>query len=109
MPGNGVVTGYTIFENDHQIATITGTSYSVANLAANTTYTFSVTALDAAGSSAEANPISVHTAALGVPGDVSHAHEFSPYIGVRNTEFHACIRPELRPGHRLARHGRDHR
>ena len=80
VPGNGVVTSYTIFENDHQIATITGTSYTVANLAANTTYTFSVAALDAAGSSAEANPISVHTAALGVPGDVSHAHEFSPYI-----------------------------
>lgn len=80
VPGNGVVTGYTIFENDHQIATITGTSYTVANLAANTTYTFSVAALDAAGSSAEANPISVHTAALGVPGGVSHAQEFSPYI-----------------------------
>jgi chitinase len=80
VPGNGFVTGYTIFENGHQLAIVTGTSYTVANLAANTTYTFSVAALDAAGSSAEANPISVHTAAPGVPGDVSHAHEFSPYI-----------------------------
>ena len=64
VPGNGVVTGYTIFENEHQIATVTGTSYTVANLAADTTYTFSVAALDAAGSSAEADPISVHTAAV---------------------------------------------
>jgi hypothetical protein len=47
VPGNGVVTGYAIFENDHQIATVTGTSYTVANLTANTTYTFSVAALDA--------------------------------------------------------------
>jgi chitodextrinase len=82
VPGNGVVTGYTIFENDHQIATVTGTSYTVANLAANTTYTFSVAALDAVGSSAEASPISVHTAAVSPGGPVgeSHAHEFSPYI-----------------------------
>jgi chitodextrinase len=82
VPGNGVVTGYSIFENDHQIATITGTSYTVANLAANSTYTFSVAALDAAGSSAEASPISVHTAAVSPsgPGGESQAHEFSPYI-----------------------------
>lgn len=82
VPGNGVVTGYTIFENEHQIATVTGTSFTVANLAPDTTYTFSVAALDAAGSSAEAAPISVHTAAVvpGGPGGESHAHEFSPYI-----------------------------
>ncbi len=82
VPGTGAVTGYAIFENDHQIATVTGTSYTVANLAADTTYTFSVAALDAAGSSAQANPISVHTAAVptGDPGTASHAHEFSPYV-----------------------------
>src|SRR5262245_40461173 len=61
VPGNGVVTGYAIFENDHQIATTAGTSFTITNLAADTIYTFSVAALDAAGSSAEANPISVHT------------------------------------------------
>jgi chitodextrinase len=77
VPGNGVVTGYAILENDHQIATVTGTSYTVANLTANTTYTFSVAALDAAGSSAETTPISVHTTPSIVPGDGNHAHEFS--------------------------------
>jgi chitodextrinase len=81
-PGTGAVTGYAIFENDHQIATVTGTSYTVANLAADTTYTFSVAALDAAGSSAQASPISVHTAAVPTDeaGAASHAHEFSPYV-----------------------------
>src|SRR5256886_14478798 len=81
VPGGGVVTGYAIFENGHQIATTTGTVYSVANLAADTTYTFAVAALDAAGSSAESNPISVHTAPIspGVPGGGNFAHEFSPY------------------------------
>jgi chitodextrinase len=81
VPGNGVVTGYAIFENDHQIATTAGTTFTVTNLAPNTTYTFSVAALDAAGASAEANPISVHThaAPTGDPGG-GLAHEFSPYI-----------------------------
>ncbi len=80
LSGNGVVTGYTIYENGHQIATTTSTHYSVADLAADTIYTFSVAALDAAGMSAQANPISVHTAAVATGGPVSAIHEFSPYI-----------------------------
>jgi chitodextrinase len=81
VPGNGVVTGYAIFENDHQIATTAGTSFTVTGLMPDTTYTFSVAALDTAGASAEANPISVHTHAppTGDPGG-SPVHEFSPYI-----------------------------
>ena len=80
VPGAGVVTGYAIFENGHQIATTTGTVYTVTNLIADTTYTFAVAALDAAGASAESSPISVHTVPLspGEPG--SYVHEFSPYI-----------------------------
>jgi chitodextrinase len=82
VPGDGVVTGYAVFENDHQIATTTGTSFTVTDLAPDTTYTFSVAALDAAGAFAEANPISVHThaASTGGPGGGSLVHEFSPYI-----------------------------
>lgn len=83
VPGNGVVTGYTIFEDGHQIASVAGTTYTAANLAADTTYTFAVAALDAAGSSAETSPISVHIAPSSPNGPVtpgSPAHEFSPYI-----------------------------
>jgi len=82
VPGNGTVTGYAIFENGHQIATVTGTSYAVANLAPDTTYAFSVTALDAFGSSAAATPISVHTPATAPPspGGGSSTREFAPYI-----------------------------
>jgi chitodextrinase len=82
VPGSGTVTGYAIFENGHQIATVTGTSYAVTNLAADTTYAFSVTALDAFGSSAAATPISVHTPATAPPspGGNSGTREFAPYI-----------------------------
>ena len=83
VPGNGVVTGYAIFENGRQIASVAGTIYTAANLAADTTYMFAVAALDAAGSSAETSPISVHTAPSSSTGPVtpgSPAREFSPYI-----------------------------
>jgi chitodextrinase len=83
VPGNGVVTGYAIFENGHQIAITSGTSFTVANLSPDTTYAFSVAALDAAGASAASSPVSVHTH-VAVPdtpgGETSLAHEFSPYI-----------------------------
>jgi hypothetical protein len=83
VPGGGFVTGYAIFENDHQIATTTGTTYAASNLMADTTYTFAVAALDAAGLSAETSPISVHTLSVSpsVPGTGGNlAAEFSPYI-----------------------------
>jgi chitodextrinase len=82
VPGSGSVTGYAIFENGHQIATVTGTSYAVTNLAPDTTYAFSVTALDAFGSSAATTPISVHTPATAPPspGGNSGTREFAPYI-----------------------------
>jgi hypothetical protein len=85
VPDHSPVTGYAIFENDHQIATAAGTSYEVTNLAPDTTYQFTVTAIDAAGSSPQASPISVHTTAVqspggGGPGGANPAHEFSPYI-----------------------------
>src|SRR5260221_6683467 len=63
VTGGGAVTGYAIFENNQQIATTTATTYTASNLAADTSYTFAVAALDAAGSSAATSPISVHTAA----------------------------------------------
>jgi chitodextrinase len=87
VPDHSAVTGYAIFENNHQIATTTGTSYEVTNLAADTSYQFTVTAIDAGGSSPQSNPISVHTAAApgggsggGTGGGANPAHEFSPYI-----------------------------
>src|SRR5262249_55816749 len=83
VPGGGIITGYAIFEHDHQIATTSAPTYTVTSLAADTTYAFAVAALDAAGSSAESNPISVHTAPAspgGSEGGDSYAHEFSPYI-----------------------------
>ena len=125
VPDHAPITGYAIYENGHQIATTTGTAYSVTGLTGDTTYQFSVTAIDAAGSSAQASPVSVHTAVASTapPPSVggNHAHEFAPYIDmamsqdadllaisacVRNSKLHACLHARLRQRHRLA--GRRH-
>jgi chitodextrinase len=80
------VTDYAVFENGHEIATTTNTSYMVTELTADTAYQFSVTAIDAAGSSAQSSPLSVITQPVATPppspppSSGGHTHEFSPYI-----------------------------
>ena len=53
ISGNGAVSGYSIFEDGHQLATTTDTHYTVTGLTADTGYQFTVAAIDSAGSSAE--------------------------------------------------------
>ncbi|HEY0805248.1 MAG TPA: Calx-beta domain-containing protein, partial [Pseudonocardiaceae bacterium] len=84
VPGSGSVSGYAIFENGHQLATTTDTHYTATGLTADTSYQFTVAALDAAGSSAQATPVSVHTT---VPGaDLGSSTMFSPYIDMAMTQ-----------------------
>lgn len=57
------VAGYQIFRNGTKIATAATTSYEDANLVPGTTYTYTVTAFDAAGNiSAQSQPLNVTTA-----------------------------------------------
>jgi chitodextrinase len=57
------VTGYSVYANGAAIGTATASSYAISGLAPNTTYSFTIAALDAAGASAAAQPISVTTPA----------------------------------------------
>jgi len=59
------IVGYDLYNGDAKVntATIAGTSYTVTGLTANTTYTFTVKAVDAAGNSSDASePLEVVTA-----------------------------------------------
>lgn len=61
---NVAVTGYDIYVNGVKTGTTTGTSYTVGNLTAGTTYTFSVAAFDAAGNlSLSSNTVTATTLA----------------------------------------------
>ncbi|WP_075340854.1 endonuclease [Tenacibaculum agarivorans] len=59
---NIAVTGYEVFRGSTRITTITNTNYNVTGLTANTTYTFTIRAIDAAGNvSNSSNAITVTT------------------------------------------------
>ncbi|WP_027411646.1 zinc-dependent metalloprotease [Aquimarina muelleri] len=56
------VTGYDVYQGDRMITSVSGTSYSVTGLTANTTYTFRVKAKDAAGNVSDfSNTLTVTT------------------------------------------------
>jgi chitinase len=66
------VTGYDVYNGSAKAATVTGTAATVSGLAANTSYSFTVRAVDAAGnSSAPSNTVSVTTAPGGGGGDTT--------------------------------------
>ncbi len=68
------VAGYKVYRGGSQIATVTGTTYNDTGLSPSTTYTYTVSAYDAAGNvSGQSSPTSATTTALldTTPPDVS--------------------------------------
>jgi chitinase len=65
---SGTVTGYYVFENGTQVAAVSGTSDTVTGLAASTSYTFTVAAYNATGSSPQSAGVSATTSASGGGG-----------------------------------------
>ncbi|MEK5059603.1 chitinase [Paenibacillus sp. FSL H7-0326] len=64
------VTGYNVYNGANLAATTTGTTATVSSLAANTSYTFTVKAKDAAGNlSAASNAVTVKTSSTTPPSD----------------------------------------
>ncbi len=62
------VTGYDVYRGATRLGTVTSTSYNVSGLTANTSYTFSVKAKDAAGNeSASSNLVNVTTSGTTIP------------------------------------------
>ncbi len=65
---SGTVTGYYVFENGSQVASVTGTSDTVTGLASSTSYTFTVAAYNSAGQSPQSSQVSATTSASGGGG-----------------------------------------
>ncbi len=81
------VTGYDVYQGTSLLGSVTGTTAQVTNLTANTTYTFSVKAKDAAGNvSAASNTVSVTTLADSTTNDCATTISTFPYHeGFENT------------------------
>jgi hypothetical protein len=69
VPSGCSVTGYSVYENGNAtpIATTANTTYNVTGLSASTQYSFSVTANDSFGASAQSTAINVTTLSNGTP------------------------------------------
>src|SRR5579859_6237477 len=65
---SGPVSGYLVFENGSQAASVTGTSATITGLAASTTYSFTVAATNSAGQSPKSTAVSATTASGGGGG-----------------------------------------
>jgi chitinase len=65
---SGTVSGYYVYENGTDVATVTGTSDTVTGLAASTAYTFAVAAYNSAGTSAQSGGVNATTSASGGSG-----------------------------------------
>ena len=81
------VTGYDIYQASTLLGTVTGTSEPITGLTANTTYTFSVRAKDAAGNvSGSSNVVSVTTLSAGGGSGCTGGISSFPYNeGFENT------------------------
>jgi bacillolysin len=90
---NVAVTGYDVYQGSTLKATVTGTSYAVSGLSANTAYTFSVKAKDMAGNiSSASNVLNVttlsNTVSYCTTKGNSVADEYIDYVsigGISNT------------------------
>jgi chitodextrinase len=58
---------YRVFRDGAEVSSVSGTSVTISNLAASTTYRFSVAAIDQAGTSAQSGQITVTTPGGGTP------------------------------------------
>jgi chitinase len=72
-PANCTISSYTVLRNGTSIGTPTGSSFAASGLSPSTSYSFTVEATDAAGTSTASSPLSVTTLAGGGGGTCATA------------------------------------
>ncbi|MBR8643527.1 glycoside hydrolase family 18 protein [Streptomyces tuirus] len=72
-------TGYTVYRDDTKVTAVSGTSATVTGLAASTSYSFQVTATNAAGESPQSAAVTGRTSAPNGPGPALPEHAVTGY------------------------------
>jgi Fibronectin type III domain/Carbohydrate binding domain len=84
---SGTVTGYNVYENGSETASVTGTSDAVGGLAAGTTYTFAVTAYNSVGESPKSGSVQATTSSSGGGGGApAGSFAVAPYADLTNNQ-----------------------
>ena len=82
---SGTVSGYYVYENGTRATSVTGTSATVSGLAASTSYSFTVSAFNAAGEGPKSGPVSATTSASGSTGG-GGSFAVAPYADMTNNQ-----------------------
>jgi hypothetical protein len=86
---SGTVSGYYVYQNGTRATSVTGTSATISGLAASTSYTFSVSAFNAAGEGPQSGQVQATTSASsggGGGGGGSGSYTVAPYVDLSNLQ-----------------------
>ncbi|MEP9348834.1 fibronectin type III domain-containing protein [Xanthobacter sp. KR7-225] len=89
VKGVGTVSGYAVYLDGELVGTTSSRSFKVAGLAPDTDYSFTVVAIDEAGTSGFATPVAVTTEPAGSGG--SDGQVFSPYMNMWSADAHNLV------------------
>jgi F5/8 type C domain/Fibronectin type III domain len=92
---SGTVSGYYVYENGSQAASVTGTSDTVTGLAASSTYTFTVAAYNSGGTSPQSGQVSATTSSSGTTPPPTGGSLGSNVIVFTPSESQSSIQSEL--------------
>ena len=83
---SGTVSGYNVYQNGSRATSVTGTSATVTGLAASTSYTFTVSAVNSVGEGPQSGSVQATTASSGGGGGGSGNFAVAPYADLTNLQ-----------------------
>jgi hypothetical protein len=83
---SGTVSSYNVYQNGTRATSVTGTSATIPGLAASTTYTFSVSAVNSAGEGPRSGQVQATTSGSSSGGGGGGSFAVAPYVDMTNLQ-----------------------